>query len=239
MAPSAPATLPPTRATRSRVRHTCTWLCSTMIVWWSATLTHTRWVSPHVSVTERACTVCGASPGVHGVLITCHVQAAGLFAKVDCCRVRRGHIILGVYLSCPSRKAFCQGGLLQCAPWVDSFRNPAPSTSRLQTLPLLKRHRGRAVARAMQEQQLLARQMVLQQQAASAVAAASKTQREVCPHALTPESHTRTSGSSSLRCLTGKSSGCIASGERRGQGGAPARFTACRKHRSSQLTRMT
>ncbi|KAK9843828.1 hypothetical protein WJX81_008039 [Elliptochloris bilobata] len=35
------------------------------------------------------------------------------------------------------------------------------------------------VARAMQEQQLLARQMVLQQQAASAVAAASKTQREV------------------------------------------------------------
>ena len=40
------------------------------------------------------------------------------------------------------------------------------------------------MARAMQEQQLLARQMVLQQQAASAVAAASKTQREVCPHAL-------------------------------------------------------
>ena len=39
--------------------------------------------------------------------------------------------------------------------------------------------RARAVARAMQEQQLLARQMVLQQQAASAVAAASKTQREV------------------------------------------------------------
>ena len=48
--------------------------------------------------------------------------------------------------------------------------------------------RVRAVARAMQEQQLLARQMVLQQQAASAVAAASKTQREV--RAAPPESDT-------------------------------------------------
>ncbi len=38
---------------------------------------------------------------------------------------------------------------------------------------------GCAVARQMQEQQLIARQLVLQQQAASAVIAASKIQREV------------------------------------------------------------
>ena len=41
MAPSAPATLPPTRATRSRVRHTCSRLSSTVIVCWSAVLMHT------------------------------------------------------------------------------------------------------------------------------------------------------------------------------------------------------
>ena len=100
--------------------------------------------------------------------------------------------------------AGCRVGLLHCAAWTTQFVNLHPQPQRKHTLPLLKGRGGRAVARAMQEQQLLARQMVLQQQAASAVAAASKTQREVCPHALELKPHTLNPGSPFFRDVIGE-----------------------------------